>query len=372
MNLITNRNTGLLWCVYTLFICALIVLTHNHHTVTPNYFTAAQNWLQGKDLYNGTGTGFIYFPTAAILYIPLTKLPFLMSEVIWRVLSIAIFAYGLFCFSSLLDSKNKALNYFFMTLIAIPLGFASARNGQMNFLMAGILLLATVSLSNQKWILSAFLFVSALALKPIAIVFLLLAAALNFRLMKYLILFIFVLIGLSFLTQSPHYVYTQYRESFTMLLTAGNLGVETTTDWAQIFSMLAQFGVPIAYFWQTIIRVLAAVLTLVIAYLIGKKSDRQTTCFYLYMLSAIYLMIFNPRTENNDYIILAPAIGFYLSLAFQKQQKIIASLLLIITIGIAGSYTVGEWLTPGHHTWLAPLMTLVFIIIVGWIRRAAP
>ena len=58
----------------------------------PRYRDGALAWVAGKNMYNGTGRGFIYLPQAAILYVPFAMLPVPLGGLLWRAISLSVFA----------------------------------------------------------------------------------------------------------------------------------------------------------------------------------------------------------------------------------------------------------------------------------------
>lgn len=81
----------LCWGVLILTI-GLLVVFGAEHTVVGAYRDAAHQWFAGRDVYNATGHGFLYLPSAAILFAPFAALPLPASEILWRVLTIGSFA----------------------------------------------------------------------------------------------------------------------------------------------------------------------------------------------------------------------------------------------------------------------------------------
>ena len=61
--------------VALILIIDVLILVGSDHTVVPAYRDAALQWLAGKDIYNATGHGFLYLPSAAILFAPCAVLP---------------------------------------------------------------------------------------------------------------------------------------------------------------------------------------------------------------------------------------------------------------------------------------------------------
>lgn len=354
----------LTWGIWLLFTLGIIFFANHHRTVSINYWLAAQHWLAQQPLYQNNGKGFIYLPQSAILYLPLAKLPFALSEAIWRILSLSVFAWGLFRFTPLLTVSAKAQVFLGLTLLAILLCFDSARNGQMHLLTTGLLMLATVAISQTRWRKATFLIVLAFFLKPTAIVFLLLTAGIFFAETGiYFIGWGLLFMLLPFFTQAWHYVISQYLACITMLQIAAQVG--SAQDWAQFFNLIAQTGWEMPYFLQTIVRMTVAYLFLLLGYFIKKRCSLPETAVWLLMLAMEYLMLFNPRTENNDYMMLTPVLAYCLVNSMNLKKIYHLGFLLVITLGLIGSYYVSN-LFPGHHNWSAPLMG---VLLLGYLLR---
>src|SRR5262245_53502226 len=90
----SNRAAWTLWVIALLFI-GVLILGGNRRSVTPAYQDAAQHWLNSVPLYDDSGRGFIYLPTAAVAYIPFAILPHAAGEFAWRVLTIGCYAWAL-------------------------------------------------------------------------------------------------------------------------------------------------------------------------------------------------------------------------------------------------------------------------------------
>ena len=367
-NMITDKYNKIalsLWLIFIVFICILITAQHFHHTVVNNYIYGSSLWLHSKDLYDNTGQGFIYLPQSAVLFIPFTYLSFLsypLATILWRIVSLGLLAYALYGFASLVKNTPRPRTFLLMTLVVIPLAFSSARNGQFNIIITVMMLFAMVSLASEKWWLATLFLVLGLALKPTMIVILLLAWVLYRPLWWRIPIGLLAMLAFPFLTQSPHYVITQYHNAYLMLQQASQVG-SAGTNWAQLFGLLARFNLLIPAATQNIIRIIAALLTLYLAWVAGKNNPAHRATALLFSLAACYLMLFNPRTENNDYVILAPAIGYFLSVFIQDKRWWLMCLIIAITIGFVFDHVVSVAITPSYRNWFAPLMAVLFSII---------
>ena len=73
-------------------------------------------------------------------------------------------------------------------------------------------------------------------------------------------------------------------------------------------------------------------------------------------------MLFSPRTENNTYAMLGPAIAVFLAGAYFVENRSREALLLGgIVLAIIGGRVIERVLTPNAGTsWLSPLMAVCF------------
>ena len=362
---IPTKVTFGLWFIYICAIITVFLLQHHVHTETFHYLDACKHWLSRQSIYNGKGTDFIYFPTSAVIYIPFVYIHNPFNEILWRIINTGIFMFGLYQFSMLASEEKRNIVFFISSIICFGLGFDSIRNGQMNCIIAGLMLLSMNTLNKEKWSLSGFLLSLAIAMKPTAIVMWLLAFCLFPKARSKLIFWFAILLLIPFLTAPTHYVLSQYKDAVLMLNQASQLG--STTPWAQWFGFLNQFlNVIVSAKMQYIIRLTMAVFTLGLCWKIFHTLPRKKAFVFLYALAASYLMLFNPRTENDDYIILAPSIGFFLSYLYYLNTN---WKWFYITVGwfawlfMVFNYNISTTLTPGRIIWLDPMMAMLFFVI---------
>src|SRR5574342_1221038 len=193
------------WAALFLMVASIIV-SGTDRTVVPSYRIAALNWLAGRGLYDGTGVGgFVYFPQAAILFVPFALLPQALGEVLWRFIIIGTFAAGLRGFAALVGEKTRKELFPLMTLVAIPLAWDCARNGQATLIMTGFMILAVVDAARNHWWRATLWLALSVAIKPLAIVVVLLIAATD-RPMTWRVLLGMIILALTpFATQHPSY-----------------------------------------------------------------------------------------------------------------------------------------------------------------------
>ncbi len=353
----------LLWGILFLVVVGMI-LAGNRRTVTPAYATGAQMWVEGKSLYNGTGEGFIYFPQSALLFVPFHQLPHATSEICWRMLTAGFFVAGIWRLAQLGRRAHGVRLFPLMTLICIPLCFSSLRNGQATLLMAGLMMLAVVDQCDGRWWRATLWLCFGLVAKPLMAVPILLAVALYPAMRPRLVTGLLVVLGFPFLFQRPVYVLSTYADCWQMLLDARQHGFDVY--FAQLFGMLRVFGVEVLPVAQTMTRAVMAAATLALCWWALRKRSPHQAHAQQFALAATYLMLMNPRTENNTYSLVAPAIAFFCAQElFVRRRYVPSGILLASAVMILSSYELGKFFVPpGQAVFLAPLGCLVAAVVL--------
>jgi alpha-1,2-mannosyltransferase len=171
------RLAWILWLAFSLGVTALVVLERERRSVTPVYREAAEAWQVRRPLYGEGIHGFLYLPSAAMLYLPFTWLPGLWGGVAWRVAGLVVLATGVWRLAAL-GGGARERRFLLLTVLTLPILASSARIGQMNVPMAGLMAHAAVDLAGAAWWRAASGLALALALKPTVLPLALLAAVL--------------------------------------------------------------------------------------------------------------------------------------------------------------------------------------------------
>jgi hypothetical protein len=370
-----DRTGWILWS--GLFgVLAVWIAIGNPHSVTPAYHEAALHWIGGRNLYLDTGRGFLYLPQAALLDIPFALAPPVVSEIGWRIVTIGVFAAGAWRLSRLFGQASGNSFFSLATVLALPLSASAARNGQATLPIAGLMMLAAVDLSRRRWNRATFLLCLGFAFKPLTLVFILLAGGVYRPMALRLIGGLLIVLAAPYCTQTPDYVTSQYVDCLAMLRTAANVGLER--PWAHFFGMVQAAGFEVDESIQTVVRFLVALGTLLLARRAVHQLPPERSAVYLYGLAGCYLMLFNPRTENNTYALVSPIIGLvWAESVLARRNWLVVVLLALMALGIVGSYELGRRLVPeARPVWLAPLMCLTFatflvVRLVAEIRRCS-
>jgi len=355
------------WCAWLILLAVLCVRVwfNDLPTITAHYTDAAGRWIAGEALYNGRGEGFIYLPHAAILHVPISLLPHGPGEILWRLLTIATFALGLRRLCSLSEREHGIPLFPLVTCITLPLSFSAAQNGQTTTLITGLTMLAVTDLVDRRWNRASALLCLALAFKPIGFPFLLVIGALHHPMRLRLFLGLVVLAVSPYLAQEWGYVSEQYRGCAESLRAAVAVGI--SSPWAQFFGMFELAGFRIPVMFQTPLRAVAAGTVLALSWLTRRRLPANRYGIYLFSLTTGYILLFSPRTENNTYAFLSPAIGLCCAEAILvERNRRYATVLSLISLGMLGGYELSTRIAPGvRPLWLAPLMAICFLAAQG-------
>ena len=359
----TSRGPWLVWLLFLAAIPVIILVFEKQHSVTGAYFPTSWAWFEGRSLYqhalNDTpGNGFLYLPQSAILFSPFALMPHAVAEIAWRWLSIAAFAIAVWRFSQLTGIRDRRMAFALATVIALPLSLDAGRSGQATILMTALMMLAMGDTASGRYGRAAAWLTLGIALKPLAIVLVLLVAAL-YRPMRWRLAVGFAaMFALPLLLQRPDYVWSQYVDCVDMLRVAARRGDFHPSS--QLFGMLHVWGVSVPRGAQLMLRVSAALGTLGAALWARRRLNGEHAAAMIFSLAVCYLMLFNPRTENNTYAAVGPAIGWFFALAVVERRRGLAVLLVMAAVAIVGTYEIGKHLADVRPIWLAPLGCAVF------------
>jgi len=353
----------------TLVIGILVFAATPKRSVSSNYEQAAVHWIEGAPLYaesKENGHGFLYLPQAAILHIPfsilsnISGLPW-FGDVCWRITSWLMLVFGCWHFRKL-SIGSLETNWIMASCVSL-LGISCLRIGQSTLLLTALMILALVAWRWQRFTQATICIALAVAVKPLAIVLALLMFAISSPMRVRLLLASIALALFPFACQAPGYVIQQYRECWTMLHTAADLG--NSGEWAQLFGMLDSFGFHTSGRLENMVRVVAAFATLVLAFRTLSLSSVEKQAIWLFTWTVVYLLLFSPRTENSTYCLLGPVLGVIIADSFVRDGRSMQTIMLtVLTVLIAGSYEIGKYFTSlgDKAIWLAPMACCILLV----------
>ncbi len=352
------KLTNGLWICYILTVCFLVMFCRAIHFSSIDYFQGAANWLAGKPLYTATNLTFLYFPQTAIFYAALMKIPSMLYEIVWRILTLSLLWYGIYRFSRLNQSGNYQYFFFTSSIITMLLGLSAALTGQLGLIVVDGMLLAAVEILDERWWFAAFYLIVGLSLNPAMLIMFLLTRAVYRRLFYSALILFLISFIIPFLLQNAHNFWQQYAEIHKVIRPTNVANLH----WSQLFNIIGHLGIIIPAHLQTAITFITGIIIFVYCIRIKNKFARPQFCVFLFFIAAVFLMLFNPHTVLSDYIILAPAIGFFFSVAYQEKIVWFATVLVVIILAICTQMLLGFFYDPVKFSWLAPLMAVIFFI----------
>ena len=363
------------WCAWGFLLLIFLVINADvvrsplKHTTMPTYRQATTQWWAGEDPYSlNAHAGFLYFPQAAFLFTPFNALPFLAGEILWRATTFGLFAYSLMRLNAFFLSRKltpPGNSFLILVLLAVPSSFASLRNAQFDLPLAALIVLTAAEIASARWTAASAWICLAVALKPLAVVPLLLFAALYWQLIPRLAAGLLLVLALPFLHWNPAFVAHEYVRCFQTLVWASRGDEPKYSDLAALLSH-ADYDAPNAL--KTIARLLFALIYLGLGAMALRRLSRLEAAWTVGALSADYLMLFNPRTETCSYVFLGPFVAsLALFYAPWPGRKWLSLFLGFMALGFAcdafpkiGAFSIHD-LTD---RWFKPLLALCFLPVL--------
>jgi Glycosyltransferase family 87 len=357
------------WLLIFLIIAVDVVRHPAKHTTMPTYRLAASQWWAGQDTYTQRAhDAFLYFPQAAFLFTPFNALPFYAGEILWRAATFGLFAYALVRLNDFFLSAHRppdGKSFLILSLLAVPSAFASLRNAQFDLPLAALIVLTAAEIAAARWTAATAWLCLALALKPLAVVPLLLFGALYGKLIPRFAIGLLIVVALPFLHWNPAFVAREYARCLETLAWASHGDEARYSDLA---ALLSHFGYNAPDLLKTITRLLFALIYLGLGATALRRLSRIEAAWTVGALSADYLMLFNPRTETCSYVFLGPFVAsLALLYAAQPGRKWLSPALGFAALGLAcdaipkiGAFSIHD-LTD---RWFKPLLALFFLPIL--------
>lgn len=367
------RLALIVWAVYAVIIAGVVGLDDDIHSVMKIYREATTNWWNGEAVYDPRPrNGYFYLPHVAMVLTPYTWLPVKAGEILWRWTLVAALAYSVWHLARAFGYGRQRWFFFVVTVVTAAASLSAVSYGQTNTLLAAFFVLAAVALGRAAWNSAALWLVLSLAAKPIGMVGCLLAGACYPRkLLLPLAVGVVLLIGVSFLHPKESYVREQYALFVETMQVAQN--TKKKHRFCDVEGIVYPLGITVPDAAMDAVRVLAALATLLLALRAVRYYDAARGAFLCLLLATLYLMLFNPRTETNSYVMVAPFVGVFAAAAANRRES---ERLFWWLFGLSIVLTV-ENLGPLHNLaqpWLKPAATLVFAVFLARdvLRRSDP
>jgi hypothetical protein len=362
----------LAWSIAALVFAIILtdaVRNPDKHTTMPTYRDASTRWWEGIDPYTlNQHAGFLYFPQAAFLFTPFNALPATAGEIAWRACTFGLFLFALVRLHRVFiaPESNSPRTFLALAVLAIPSAFASLRNAQFDLPLAALVVLTAAEVALRRWNTAALWICLALALKPLAIVPLLLFSTLFPVLIPRMLMGVLLVLALPFLHWNPPFVAREYVRCFQTLAWASTGNEPRYSD---LFALLGKAGVVTPEPAKLALRVLFAAVYLALGLAAMRRLKPPRTAWAIGALAADYLMLFNPRTETCSYVMLGPWVASLAVLAAVRQRpRWIVAALSVAALGLAcdafpklGHFSVHDM----TDRWFKPLLALLFLPVLA-------
>lgn len=356
----------ILWVVPLVSFAVTVITRPGKRTVVPLYQEAVRDWWQHLPLYQGP-TGMNYLPHFVVLFGPYEWIGRALGEILWRVTAAAGLAAGLWLFCGENRGPDRMKTFVVLSAITLPLCLPALQFGQANAELGAALLLAAWCLRRQHWTAAAVLLWLATCIKPLGLAAIGLAWAAYPPMWWRLALGLPVFIGLPFLFAPPDYAWRQYLGAWENLRQCAEV---TEHRFADLNGLLRTFGTALMGKASFVARALAGSALMLVCWRASRRELEPRRSLIWLGCAAGYLMLFNPMSEENSYVILAPALGLMAWWAYNFGARPAAWMFaaMVLTMGL-----LPELLRPlfGNRFALAwhPAMTLVFLAIIAWPQR---
>jgi hypothetical protein len=352
-----------MWITAILVVIIIVILSPNKHTDTPVYHEAVERWFLLQPLYlNGS---FFYFPQFILLFMPFHFLPFLAGDVLWRVFSAALLCWGLRRILKSSDLLENERFFLYASLVAISSAVGALRNGQANLIFGALGLHAAASLARSRWWTASLCLIGALAIKPLGIVMLFLALIVYRPMAWRLALGLIIFLTLPLLFTDPLYVITEYQQALAQLSASS---LTTEHRFADFNGLLRSIGCGLTGVDSQVVRIGAGVLTGILCLFSVKRTREPDRALLLLGLTSVYLMLFNPMTQGNSYVVVGPLIAVYaVRFLWMKNSRKIGLGLLCMGVSLGPLPTELCYLIDDNFRfWWRPLMMIIFAVFLTY------
>jgi alpha-1,2-mannosyltransferase len=340
-----------IWCACFALVIGLVVAGVAPTLSYRVYAGAGQRWLAHEALYEaGTLEGFQYFPQAAMLLSLFARLGSPLGGVAWRALGWGLTASGIWRWARALAPTRAGEFFLAASCLAIGPCIGSLTNGQANLAVAALTLHAGVDLSRRHWWRATLVLAFGVALKPLMLVFLLLAAGVHSCMRGRSGLALSLLVAAPLLFRDPATVSAQYSDCLAKLSCSANAG----PLYENLRGLLASLG----WVMPDVVSLVAAFATLGISLRLRGRVSEPHASLLLAGLANAYLVLFNPRTQSTSYALTATIAAL---LAVDHALKRRHGLAIVLSLSVL-AWTVNYhwWGLGGIAYWLKPLVGVAF------------
>jgi hypothetical protein len=350
-----------IWLVALLVISGMVIANPLKRTVTPVYHQAVVDWSNHQSLYTGLD-GMHYPPHFVPLFWPFHIMGNVVGDILWRCLAAAGIAAGLRLFGRAIGGTSPDKTFAILSLLVLPLALPALQNGQANAHLAAMFLLAAWCLKTRRFGRAAALLWLATSIKPIGIAAMGLAWAAYPQIWWRLALGLPVFLGFPFLFGPTAYAWSQCHEAWENLRKCADV---TQDRFADLNGLLRVFGSPLVGKASLVVRAIGGAVLMCVCWRSSRcESELRRPLVWLGAATG-FLMLFNPMTEANSYVMFAPVLGLMAWWEFQLGTKWAGWIFtfMALTMGLLPNLLYALFGNKFALAW-HPAMTIGFLAII--------
>lgn len=366
-----ERYGWLAWAVWIAFFVSILVQTgpRRFGSTFSVYLDYAGLLWSGQPVYDATTLdGFNYWPASLLVYVPVLKLDPTLAGLIVISITGTLFTYACYRLVQAMAPQGPwPVSVFAATgvllLLNIPAAWFNYKYIQAQVPMTAGMMLGAVAMIRARWLAASLWIFLAAVVKPLAVVMLLLAGALQPRMRLMLVAALIAGFLLPFLFLDAGYLVEQHR---TWAMKLSRMAHVMPTDWpfqADFQTMLDSAGIVVPPQVATLIRFAAALGTLMLAWRLSRGGGPRTLPFAILLLSGCYITLFGPRNEFTSFMVVTPAMTMLALLMVGRDIRDLRGWVLIaavLMLGIAWEFHYGRWVKP-----------LIVTLTYAWLIRIA-
>ena len=330
------------WLLFAYAASVLIVAVpkglHHHANNFSIFDSAFANLRAGRDLYAPHPDLYVdlykYSPAFAVLFAPLSVLPYTLALVIWDALNTMLLALAII--RLLPDRRGDAV----LALVFLEM-FGSMQHSQSNSLIAALLILAFLALEHERQLGAAVAIAVGTAIKifPIAGLAMALPHPRRWRFAMLFTVVMLLVLALPLLVVPPHQVHQQYASWLAMLPrdavsdTAAGSGMHTGGVPEQLHLWFGLQAAP----WVT--ELVGGVL--LVLPLVARPARWRDADFRLRFLCSllVFLVIFNHRSESPSFVIAVAGIAIWFAISTHDivTVTLMAATFVIVSLGASSA-----------------------------------
>jgi len=366
------RITALiLWSILLVVVFIRAGFSPQKNTVVTTYVNAGHAWLTSADVYKGI-RGFVYSPVTAAFFAPLSLIPMLAANIVWRLLTTAVFLGGVaWWLKTDLHRWIPERRHTLVFILLFPLAIGNFNNGQVNPLVIGLLMMGIIAAHRERFTLAAFCIAVATYFKiyPLAVgllLILLFPRKFSWRLIVALI----VIGALSFLLQRPSYVLHQYELWWQTRMTDNRMQYSYDIAPRDLYLLFRLAHIDISRQLYTVVQLLSGAAIGLIC-LVGryKRWSEDRLLAGMFSLVCGWMLLCGPATESATYVMLAPAAVLALAQAYCRpmplsMRTLITSSFVVLLMALTMNSFMNLKKCPASMC-VQPIGALIFVCYSG-------